>query len=85
MNSDYLLKWRQPVDLCNGEVWCLLCGTDWILKYYLVDLRGLTQVICLMKEGLFVTVWRFVFQIKIVLITGCDNSITHISEETAYK
>jgi hypothetical protein len=28
VNSDYLLKQRQPVDLCNGEVWCFLCGTD---------------------------------------------------------
>jgi hypothetical protein len=22
--SDYLLKQRYPVDLCNGEVWCSL-------------------------------------------------------------
>jgi hypothetical protein len=33
-NSDGFLKQRQPVDLCNGEVRYLLCGTDWILKYY---------------------------------------------------
>jgi hypothetical protein len=24
VNSDYFLKQRQPVDLCNGEVWCSL-------------------------------------------------------------
>jgi hypothetical protein len=35
VNSDYFLKQRQPVDLCNGEVLCFLCGTDWILKCYL--------------------------------------------------
>jgi hypothetical protein len=28
VNSDYFLKQRQPTDLCNGEVWCFLCGTD---------------------------------------------------------
>jgi hypothetical protein len=39
VNSEYFLKQRQPVDLCNGEVWCFLCGTDWILKYYLDELR----------------------------------------------
>jgi hypothetical protein len=38
VNSDYFLKQRQLVDLCNGEVLCFLCGTDWILKYYLDDL-----------------------------------------------
>jgi hypothetical protein len=32
VNSDYFLKQRYPVDLCNGEVRCLLRGTDWILK-----------------------------------------------------
>jgi hypothetical protein len=32
LNGDYILKQRQPVDLCNGEVWCSLWGTDWILK-----------------------------------------------------
>jgi hypothetical protein len=30
---------HQQVDLCNGEVLCSLCGTDWILKYYLDALR----------------------------------------------
>jgi hypothetical protein len=35
VNSYYFRKQRKPVDLCNGEVWCFLCGTDWILKYYL--------------------------------------------------
>jgi hypothetical protein len=28
VNSDYFLKQRFPVDLCNGEVLCFLCGTD---------------------------------------------------------
>jgi hypothetical protein len=27
-NRDYFLKQRQPVDLCNGEELCFLCGTD---------------------------------------------------------
>jgi hypothetical protein len=39
VNSDYFLKQRQPVDLCNGEVWCFLCSTVWILKCYLYELR----------------------------------------------
>jgi NADH:ubiquinone oxidoreductase subunit E len=41
VNSDYFLKPvnRQPVDLCNSEVLCFLCGTDWIIKYYLDELR----------------------------------------------
>jgi hypothetical protein len=37
--SDYFLKQRKPVDLCNGEELCFLCGTDWILRYYLDELR----------------------------------------------
>jgi uncharacterized protein with PQ loop repeat len=28
VNSGYFLKHRYPVDLCNGEVLCFLCGTD---------------------------------------------------------
>jgi hypothetical protein len=28
VNSDYFLKQRQQVDLCNGEVLYFLCGTD---------------------------------------------------------
>jgi hypothetical protein len=27
-NSDYFLKQRLPVDICNGEAFCFLCGTD---------------------------------------------------------
>jgi hypothetical protein len=38
-NNDYFLKQHRPVDLCNGEVLCFLYGTDWILKYYLDQLR----------------------------------------------
>jgi hypothetical protein len=38
-STDYFLKQRQSVDLCNGKVWCSLLGTDWILKYYLDELR----------------------------------------------
>jgi hypothetical protein len=30
---------RIILNLCNGEVWCFLCGTNWILKYYLYALR----------------------------------------------
>jgi hypothetical protein len=39
VNSDHFLKLRQPFDLCDGEVLCFLCGTDWILRYYLDELR----------------------------------------------
>jgi hypothetical protein len=28
VNTDYFLKQRYPVDLCNSEVLCFLCGTD---------------------------------------------------------
>jgi hypothetical protein len=47
VNSDYFLEQHKPADLCNGEELCFLCGTDWILKYYLDELwlqRG-TRVI----------------------------------------
>jgi hypothetical protein len=37
-NSDHFLKQHFPANLCNGEVLCFLCGTDWILKYYLDEL-----------------------------------------------
>jgi hypothetical protein len=40
VNSDYFLKHRQPADLCNGEELCFLCGTDWIIKCYLDELRA---------------------------------------------
>jgi hypothetical protein len=36
--SDYFLKQLYQVDLCNGEVWCSLWGTGWILKYRLDEL-----------------------------------------------
>jgi hypothetical protein len=39
VNSDYFINQRYPVDLCNGEELCFLCGTDLILKYYLDELR----------------------------------------------
>jgi hypothetical protein len=39
VNRDYFLQQRKPVDIRNGEVWCFLSGTDWILKYYLGELR----------------------------------------------
>jgi hypothetical protein len=39
INSDYFLKQRKPVDPCGGEELCFLCGTGWILKYYLDDFR----------------------------------------------
>jgi hypothetical protein len=39
VNSYYFLKQLQPIDLCNGEVLCFVCGTDWIIKYYLDELR----------------------------------------------
>jgi hypothetical protein len=38
-NGDYLLKQRQPFDLCNGAVRCFLRGTGSILIYYLDELR----------------------------------------------
>jgi hypothetical protein len=40
VNSDYFRIQRLPVDLCNGEVLCFLCGKDWIIKYYLDELQG---------------------------------------------
>jgi hypothetical protein len=39
VNSDYFLKQHQSADLCNGDVCCSLWGTDWIIKYYLDQLR----------------------------------------------
>jgi hypothetical protein len=39
VNRDYFLKQHQPADLFKGEVLCFLRGTDWILKYNLVELR----------------------------------------------
>jgi hypothetical protein len=38
INRDYFLKQHQPVNLCNGNVLCFLCGKEWILKYYLDEL-----------------------------------------------
>jgi hypothetical protein len=43
-NSDYFLKQRQQVELCNGEVWYFLCGTGWIIKYYLDEFRASTHL-----------------------------------------
>jgi hypothetical protein len=34
VNSDYFLKQRQPIDLCNGEVLCFLYDTELIIKYF---------------------------------------------------
>jgi hypothetical protein len=39
VNRDYFHKQRQQIDLFCGEVWCFICGTNWILKYYLDELR----------------------------------------------
>jgi hypothetical protein len=38
-NSDYVLEQRYQIDVCNGNGLCSLWGTDWILKYYLDELR----------------------------------------------
>jgi hypothetical protein len=35
LNTDYLFKQHLLLDICNGEVFCSLWSTDWILKYYL--------------------------------------------------
>jgi hypothetical protein len=35
ISSDYFLKQHWPVDICNGDVLCFLCGRNWIFKYYL--------------------------------------------------
>jgi hypothetical protein len=45
VNSDYLFEQILPVDLFNGEELCFLCGTDWILKYYLdaLSFKGLMR------------------------------------------
>jgi hypothetical protein len=50
LNSHYLLKHHQPADLCNGEVWCFLWGTDWILKCY-EDSVGFKGLVVILKEG----------------------------------
>jgi hypothetical protein len=39
LNSSLFFKQCQLLDLCNGEVGCSLWCTDWILKYYLDELR----------------------------------------------
>jgi hypothetical protein len=39
VNCDNFLKQHEPVDLCNGEVLCFLCGTDRIIKYYSDELQ----------------------------------------------
>jgi hypothetical protein len=39
INRDYFLNQRSPVDFCNAEELCFLCGTDWILKYYIDELQ----------------------------------------------
>jgi hypothetical protein len=39
VNMYYFLKQHQQVEISNGEVWCFICGTDWILEYYLDELR----------------------------------------------
>jgi hypothetical protein len=39
VNSDYFLKQRLPLYLCNGKELCFLCGTDRIFKYSLDELR----------------------------------------------
>jgi hypothetical protein len=44
VNNDHYLK---PVDLCNGEVWYSLWGTDCILKYYLDELSFRGGYLCL--------------------------------------
>jgi hypothetical protein len=41
LNGDYFLKRHFPFDLCNGEVWCSLWGTDWVPKYSIFGFRGL--------------------------------------------
>jgi NADH:ubiquinone oxidoreductase subunit E len=33
LNSEYYLNQRQLIEVCNGEMWCFLCGTDRIRKY----------------------------------------------------
>jgi hypothetical protein len=35
----HFLKHYKQTDLWNSEVLCFFCGTDWILKYYLDNLR----------------------------------------------
>jgi hypothetical protein len=39
VNIEHFLKHGYLVNLCNGEVLCFLCGTGWILKYYLDEFR----------------------------------------------
>jgi hypothetical protein len=39
VNNDHFLKQHQPVAHCNSEVWCSLCGTARIIKYYMDEPR----------------------------------------------
>jgi hypothetical protein len=38
-NRDYFFKQHYQADICDAEVMCFLWGTDWIIKYYLGELR----------------------------------------------
>jgi hypothetical protein len=46
---DYFLKQHKKIYLCNGEVWCFIFGTDWIIKYHLRELRPQIYVFILLN------------------------------------
>jgi hypothetical protein len=49
VNCQCYFKRHQPLDLCNGKVWCFLCGTDWIFKYYLDELSDCNGCVAYMR------------------------------------
>jgi hypothetical protein len=76
VNSDYLLIQRQPVDRCNGEVWCSLWGTCWILKYYSDDLRCMRYHHCLLPLST---------RNLVLLSTNIKNNMWHTVTKNTFK
>jgi hypothetical protein len=67
VNRVCFLKQHQQVGICNGEVWCFLCGKDYTLKYYLDEL----QLEGLMRGN---TVW----QVIIISFNGVLTGFCHV-------
>jgi hypothetical protein len=68
VNSDYFLKQHQLTVLCNGYGLCFLCGTYWIFKYYLDELR--LQRVNLIFGGPLYWLWW-------TSLSWTDESIVH--------
>jgi hypothetical protein len=94
VNSVYFFKQHQPVELCNGEVWCSLWGTDWILKYYLDELKQVFLVfLCLQANAEMVPKFQVATAcfscrppnfklIKITPCCGCRRFVFQIIDKT---